>query len=79
MVYGKYMNDLTEICTQVWSTGDLKAKQDLLKRAVATFKYKNKSEQILQDIMMMDADRLDQFASNLILNKTDKVVGMLKR
>jgi len=77
MEYGKHMNDLQEICSQVWATKDPKAKRNLLKRAVASFKYKEKADRFVQSIVKAKDDQLDFIASNLILNKTDKVVDLL--
>lgn len=74
MTYGKYMNDFTDICTKVWSCDDLKDKRNLLKRAITSFKYKEKQEEFLNYIANASADDCDRIASNLILNKTDKVI-----
>ena len=73
------MNDLSEICTEVWNQNDIQVKKNLLKRALKTFKYKAKIPQLLEQIEKMTSDQLDFLASNLILNKTDKVVSMLPR
>lgn len=78
-MYGEHMNDLSSICTEVWNQKDLKVKKDLLKRAMKYFKYKAKIPEMLERIEKMTADQLDFLASNLILNKTDKVVAMLPR
>lgn len=79
-MYGKHMNDLTEICTQVWATQDLEAKKNLLIRAVNTFKYKAKIDSFTKTIKSLkDPSACDKLASNIILNKTDKVVDMLPR
>lgn len=77
--YGKYMNDLGTIAQQVWACTKIEDKRNLLRRAVESFKYKGKSEQFLKDIANASAEKLDFMASNLTLNKTDKVVSLLKR
>jgi len=79
MSYGKHMNDLSEICAKVWECVEVKDKRNLLKRAVATFKYKAKADQFIEYIAKADANTCDFLASNLILNRTDKVVGLLPR
>lgn len=80
MNYGKHMNDLVSICTQVWSEDTLEGKKDKLREAIKSFKYKAKSDQFLDEInKTASKDRLDTIVSNLILNKTDKVVSMLPR
>lgn len=79
MSYGQHMNELNDICTKVWSCSDVLIKRNLLKRAVATFKYKAKAKEFLDKIASADAKTCDFLASNLILNKTDKVVSMLPR
>lgn len=79
MTYGEHMMDLSEICTQVWQQKDVEDKRNLLCRAVSTFKYKAKATELLERIKVADSDKCDFIASNLILNKTDKVVEMLKR
>lgn len=79
MSYGKFMNELTETCTKVWSCPDVKDKRNLLKRAVATFKYKQKNAEFLETIAKATVEECDKIAANLILNKTDKVVALLPR
>ena len=79
MTYGKYMNDMTDICAQVWTVADIESKRNLLRRAVETFKYKAKRDEFLDKIAKADANTCDKIASNLILNKTDKVVSLLPR
>jgi len=79
MSYGQHMNELAEIAQKVWGCPDLKDKRNLLKRAVSTFKYKAKIPQFLEAIAKADANTCDFIASNLALNKTDKVVDLLPR
>lgn len=79
MTYGKHFENLEKICSEVWRVDDLKDKRNLLRRAVATFKYKEKQAKILADIDKADAKRCDFLASNLMLNRTDKVVDLLPR
>lgn len=77
--YGQHMIDMTEICTMVWAAPNLEDKKNLLRRAVESFKYKEKRQEFLAAIAKADAKVCDFMASNLILNKSDKVVGMLPR
>ncbi len=78
--YGEFMTDLTEICQQVWQNKDINVKRNLLLRACSTFKYKEQGESVRKAIeKSKDPNDLDRIASNLILNKTDKVVSLLKR
>jgi len=77
--YGTHMIDLTEICKQVWETKVLEQKRNLLKRAIATFKYRDKADQFISEVEKADEKKCDFLASNLILNKTDKVVKPLPR
>lgn len=80
MTYGKHMNSLENICTQVWGVGDVESKQALLKQAVSMFKYKQKVDYFNNLINRCNnATELDRIASNLILNKSDKVVGLIPR
>lgn len=75
MTYGQYMNDLSGICTRVWATDNIAEKKNLLKEAVSTFKYKEKKNVMLKAIdSTVNRTTLDTIASNLILNKTDKVI-----
>ena len=78
-MYGVHMNELQETCTQVWATNDLQSKKNLLRRAIKDFKYKAKIQSFETAINEADANECDKIAGNLILNKTDKVVGLLKR
>lgn len=74
------MNDLSEICTQVWATDDVNTKKHLLKLAVESFKYKDKKQAFLNKILVItDGKIADKIAANLILNTTDKVVDLLPR
>lgn len=78
--YGTHMNDLTEICTKVWEAKDVNAKRELLKTVVSSFKYKGKIQSFVISLnKITDCNKLDMIASNLILNKTDKVVELLPR
>lgn len=78
--YGQFMEDLTEICTQVWKQPSIEDKRNLLLRAIATFKYKEQGESVKKAVLKSTCVKeLDKIAGNLILNKTDKVVGLLKR
>lgn len=78
--YGSFMTDLTEICQQVWIQTDLETKRNLLLRACDTFKYKEQGMSVRRAVeKSKSCTELDKIAGNLILNKTDKVVGLLKR
>lgn len=79
MTYGTHMINLEAICTEVWVQKDVVTKRNLLLRAVATFKYKAKEAIFKDQIAKADANECDKIASNLILNKTDKVVNLLPR
>lgn len=79
MTYGKFMNDLAVIAQDVWSASDVESKRVALKRAVSTFKYKAKQDEFIKKIATATAEQCDFIASNLALNKTDKVVELLKR
>lgn len=79
-MYGKHMNDMTSLATQVWDAGDLKDKKNLLRRMVASFKYKAKVREFTKLIDETEKpERLDKLAADLALNKTDKVVKLLPR
>jgi len=74
------MNNLESICTKVWETTNIEEKKELLKQAVQSFRYKAKSQEFISTIdVEKNANRLDSMASNLILNRTDKVVDLLPR
>lgn len=80
MNYGTHMNSLEDICTQVWSNNDVNDKKNLLRRAIEIFKYKQKVAYFNNLINKTNnVNELDRIASNLILNKTDKVVSPLPR
>lgn len=73
------MNNLQDICTAVWGTNCIETKKNLLRKAVLGFKFKGKTVHFMQQIAASNAKKLDQLASNLILNNGDKVVDLLPR
>lgn len=77
--YGQHMIDMTEICTMVWAAPNLEDKKNLLRRAVESFKYREKRQEFLNKIAKANTTTCDFLASSLALNKSDKVVGLLPR
>lgn len=73
------MNSLAEQAQVVWSATTLEDKKAAVLEMVASFKYRDKIPAFIRAVKAADANTCDFIASNLMLNKTDKVVAMLPR